>query len=109
MLNSKEDKDWRKVILWLRRTFPLHGYVSVRTTNLPEGIDGETRCEDKDKRIQIRIAPRMLQIKIDTLLHEWAHALIWYIDDSNMIDHSEVWGWAYSKIYDSFVKWNFGE
>ena len=39
------------------------------------------------------------QEAIDSLLHEWAHALSWSEGHPTLTDHDETWGVCYSKVY----------
>jgi len=41
---------------------------------------------------------------IDTLIHEWAHCVAGWSDDTN--SHRLAWGKAYSQIYREYIKFN---
>ena len=46
------------------------------------------------------------KVKIDTILHEWAHVLTWF--DTECETHGNTWGEAYARIYRAWLKWDFG-
>lgn len=48
-------------------------------------------------------------LRIDTLIHEWAHILTWFGAEMYNEDHSAEWGIAYAKIYRTFLEWNWGK
>jgi hypothetical protein len=59
-------------------------------------------------RFEIRInRAASFALRLDVLIHEWAHALTWF--GSPLIDdHSEEWGCAYARIYRALCEWNYG-
>ncbi len=97
---------WLRVIAWLWREFPVVGGVSVRSMILKE-LCGDA-CLHHHKKFLIRInRKKSLEVRVDTLLHEWAHCLTWFGAERNE-DHGGEWGIAYAKIYSKFLEWNFG-
>jgi hypothetical protein len=103
--------DFRSVLAVLRGKCPAAMPVVVRTAWLPPTILGE--CIRRPARFVIRLNNRMNQQEaIDTLIHEWAHALAWnYSLDKMASDpevdrgvfeaasHDEAWGCAYSRAW----------
>ena len=74
--------------------------VKVRRVRLKRGIDGD--CEKCVGHYYIRINRNLSESEaIDTLIHEWAHALSWSIRGD---DHCDEWGKAYSRVYRVFLK-----
>jgi hypothetical protein len=85
--------------------------VVVRTSWLPGDILGE--CIRRRYRFVVRLNRNLAQEQaIETLLHEWAHALAWnYSLDKltrepgvspevfDAASHDEAWGCAYSRVW----------
>ncbi len=88
------DSRWRRTLKWLRREHPLGKHVRVRQTN----ISDQGGCDYINHRFEIEIAKKQcLNLRMDTLLHEWAHALVWFGNDADA--HDSEWGLAYAKLY----------
>ncbi len=49
-----------------------------------------------------------LDLKLDTLLHEYAHVLSWFGAEFETEEHGSEWGIAYAKLYRTFIEWNYG-
>lgn len=96
----------------LREECPAGMRVVVRTTHaLPSNILGE--CERFYRCFVIRLNWRLGEHEaVETLVHEWAHALAWNYSHDNLsrqgtatrdewerATHDEAWGLAYSKAY----------
>lgn len=96
---------WLRTIAWLRREFPAQRNVYVRTKKLKDD-DGFTRFW---RSFFIDIHPnRSLSIKLDSLLHEWAHVLTWFGAEKEE-EHSGEWGLCHAKILTAFKKWDSWE
>jgi len=68
--------EFRKILVGLREFCPPAKPVIVRTSWLPPDILGE--CRRGPSRFVIRLNNELRQDQaIETLLHEWAHALAW--------------------------------
>jgi hypothetical protein len=103
--------DFRSVLSDLRALCPSAMPVVVRTAWLPPTTLGE--CIRRPARFVIRLSNRMNQQEaIDTLIHEWAHALAWNYSLDRMArdpdvdrelfeaaSHDEAWGCAYSRVW----------
>lgn len=96
---------WLRTITWLRREFPSPFFpIRVRSQETP-GLCGDTSWDREKKRFLIRIGKSILQVKLDTLLHEWAHCLTWF-GANQKEDHSGEWGLCHADILRAFYKWN---
>ena len=94
-------KTYKKLVRFLKDSFPQDHPVSVRRVKMSKAYDGD--CELKKKYFLVRINNRLPEhVAIDTLLHEYAHCVAW---NKCMVDHHcSEWGKAYSKIYRAFLK-----
>jgi hypothetical protein len=106
---------FRRVLAGLRKHCPAAKSVVVRTSWLPEDILGQ--CSRRPHRFVIRLNNSMPQEQaVETLLHEWAHALAWnYSLDKLARDpgvspeildaasHDEAWGCAYSRVWRAYT------
>jgi hypothetical protein len=95
---------WLRTIAWMRRNFPARYPVYVRSRQL-KAEHGYTIFADEF--LLCINNKQSFPLRIDTLIHEWAHALTWFGAETHE-DHSAEWGLAYAKIYRLFVEWNFG-
>lgn len=99
---------WRRMLRWLRDAHPARHPVRVERrprTQRKKELCGY--CEFRDKFYIFVDRRQVWALQIDTLLHEWAHALTWHGNDDD--DHGPEWGLAYAKLYRAFLTWNFGE
>ena len=95
---------WRKLLNWLRREHPLSKRVRVRQKHLKDQGD----CDYVNHCFVINIESRQCyNLRMDALLHEWAHASTWFGNDDD--EHGSEWGLAYARLYRSFLTWNYGE
>lgn len=91
-----------QVAAWLRVEHSAKYPVDLRVERLtPPGKSKEYGdCNRIGRRFLIRIDPRAdWSTSLDTLFHEWAHALTWWVEGSH---HSDEWGLAYARIYRDF-------
>jgi hypothetical protein len=88
---------------WLRREHPIGKRVRIRQV-VTKKYQGE--CEYVNHCFEIRIRKQCYNLRIDTLLHEWAHALTWFGNDID--PHGPEWGLMYAALYRSWLTWNFG-
>lgn len=97
---------WLRTLAWLRRVFPARFPVAVRSQEMKKN-NGETE-EFSGPRFIIRINRRTSHtIRIDTILHEWAHLLTWY-GAGHYEKHPDEFGLQWGKIYNAFDKWDYG-
>lgn len=95
---------YRQLVCILKKKCPAAFPVSVRRVRLVD-LDGD--CSLGKKRFFIRINREISESSaIDTLLHEWAHAIAWnHLHDSldwqefEKRSHDASWGVAYSEVY----------
>lgn len=104
-LSKRQRRLWQYCISQLKKNFSPGVPVEVKTKHL-KGISAECGPEMKLGRITkiiIHIDPSQnWRLKLDALMHEWAHAMEWdanWKEDSPKKDHGETWGVWYSKIY----------
>jgi hypothetical protein len=96
------DSKWRKTLAWLRREHPIGKRVRVR--QLDQKWQGE--CDFVNHCFEIKVKKQCLNLRMDTLLHEWAHALTWFGNDAD--PHGPEWGLMYAALYRSHLTWNYG-
>lgn len=90
---------YKRLIKLLKEQCPLPLPVQVRRVVTPNSLDGD--CQKKEDHFRIRIDRTLPEHEaIETILHEWAHALIW--EHSQM--HTNEWGKAYSRVYRVLIK-----
>jgi hypothetical protein len=89
--------------------------VIVRTSWLPRDTLG--CCARRKSRFVIALNIAMNENDaVDTLLHEWAHAISWHLvldqlsrrpglapGDFQEASHDEVWGCAYSRVWRVYI------
>ena len=92
----------RKLLAWLRRTFPCRYRVVVRTVPLKE--HGHAMFNGKQFNIRIK-KPSSWAVWADTAMHEWAHVRSWHSYDTE--EHGEVWGAEHRKIIAAWGDWDW--
>lgn len=101
---------WRKLLWWLRKNFSTDLPIIVRCKDklsfYPNDSGICVRFENKYIRIEIS-NKQCYYLKVDAIIHEWAHAIT--MKDNTIEEHGNEWGKAYSRIYRSFIDWNYGE
>jgi hypothetical protein len=88
--------------------------VVVRLSWLPSDTLG--RCARRTSRFVIALNATMNErAAVETLLHEWAHALSWHLvldrlsweldsqADFEQASHDELWGCAYSRVWRAYI------
>jgi len=99
-LNNRQR--WLRTIAWLRRNHPTRYPVTVRSVNI---ID-QAECTLRTRRFWIIVdSDRCMALRIDSLLHEWAHALTWWGTDAD--DHGPEWGLTYARLYREWLAWDW--
>jgi hypothetical protein len=106
---------FRLVLAHFKGVCPAPRPVVVRSSWLPAGTLGE--CVRRPEKFVIRLSDELdEQMAVETLCHEWAHALAWnYALDAigRMPDpdpeqfeaeaHGEAWGCAYSRVWRAYL------
>ena len=110
MARLKTTTKWRKTLHWLRAQYPASHLVRVQRKPRPrrtKELCGFCEFDDDHSEYHIYVDLRQVwALQIDTLLHEWAHALTWHGNDDD--DHGPEWGLAYAMLYRAFLVWNYG-
>ena len=117
----KASRKYRMMVAWLRRAFPLAKPVSVRCrTGEVMPLLGSRHvlasCELLGEKFLIRIDRKQCyELRMDALIHEWAHAMTWFGAESPWFganpqanEHGAEWGIAYAKLYSGFEEWDHG-
>lgn len=106
---------FRSVLAGLRKHCPAAMPVIVRTSRLPGDTLG--RCARRKFRFVIMLNSALVEHEaVDTLLHEWAHALSWHLvldrlatdavldpEVFQKASHDELWGCAYSRVWRAYI------
>lgn len=98
---------YKNLVSVLKKKCPVAYPVSVRRVKM---VDRDGDCSLHKKKFYIRISKELCELSaIDTLLHEWAHALAWnHLHDAldweefEQRSHDASWGVAYSEVYRVF-------
>ena len=98
---------WIRLIAWLRRNFPTQVFVRIRSVHNLK-YQGEVLLVNKIFQLEIN-RKLSFDLRVDTLIHEWAHALTWFGAETHLDDHSAEWGITYARIYRTFIEWNWGK
>jgi len=107
---------FRVTVASLREYCPAAKPVVIRTAWLPITILGE--CIRRRERFVVRLNRDMDEpMAVETLCHEWAHALAWNYSldrlskmpgvDPAAFDracHDEAWGCAYSRVWRAYLE-----
>lgn len=107
---------FKRVLAGLRRYCPVAMPVVVRTSRLSSDILG--RCARRKTRFVIALNANMNEHDaVETLIHEWAHALSWNLvldrlsqqdsvdpQDFQEASHDEAWGCAYSRVWRVYIR-----
>lgn len=89
---------YKRLVQLLKKEHSPNLPVKVRRVSVPFNNDGD--CQKKDGYFLIRIERTLEEHEaIETLLHEWAHLLVW----DHTQKHTNEWGVAYSKMYRFFI------
>ncbi len=102
---SKRQK-WLRTIIWLKKAFPAQLPTTVCTCKVEEYTLGTTECDDLKFIIEISTGMG-IQMRLETLIHEWAHVISWF-GAGHKEDHPDDWGLAYARIYRAFLEWEYG-
>ncbi len=114
-LTRKGFDEFRRVVSRLRKLCPTGKPVVIRTAWLPKTTLGE--CIRRPSRFVIRLNNRLdEQGAIETVLHEWGHALAWNYsldslakqpdvdrDEFERASHDAAWGCAYARVWRTYA------
>ena len=109
-INKKEKKQWLRTVAWLKESFPVDETVVVRTISIREKATGSAYLNPESRKFEVKICKKQsFQNRIYTLIHEWAHIVIWHKALERSLkkmkmenSHSKEWGIAYAKIFRTF-------
>lgn len=95
----------RKYLNKLKRDFPLRKPIRVRTYDTVTNFFGDKifgTIQDKGDRFEIWLLRHQDEdVMIDTLFHEWTHALLWPKCTSK---HTDLFFKAYGAIYRHYLE-----
>ena len=97
---------WLRAIMWLKNTFPAQKPVSVKTRKIDPDTLGATEFAGAKLKVEINV-DQNFQIKMEVLIHEWAHVISWF-GAGHEEEHPDDWGLAYARIYRKFLEWDYG-
>jgi hypothetical protein len=80
----------------LAQNAPVNGSVHIRLCIIEGPYLGLTRKAQDGYDVQIEARQSMSGI-LDTLIHEWAHCMVWGASQIN--SHDDIWGVAFSTAY----------
>ena len=106
MVKLTTAQKWLRTIIWLRRNFPAQRRVVIRSMRKMKW-QGEALLHGKLFSIEVN-KEQSFNLRIDALIHEWAHILTWFGESFQAEEHSAEWGIAYAKIYRTWLEWNYG-
>lgn len=105
-LGKSQLKRWRKYISAIKQRYPAPFPVVIRTCRMPYGENGAGRdcgdCVLHKGKFFIRIGNHLdWSMRVDTLIHEYAHALNWSYrhNKTDEHDHEDPWGIWYARLY----------
>ena len=107
---SRYGKKFDKVLRDLRKECPIEAPIRVVTKDLGKAklcgcCIAYLRPSGKIERFVIEIDKAMsIAMAIDTLLHEWAHALDKEANGIPMEPHRNSWGECYARVWRVYVK-----
>ncbi len=80
---------------------PLNAPAHVQVHFIDGNFWGTARWQAKEGRYLIEVDSRQAQHSVaDTLIHEWAHAMVWDATQRDGDDgHGPLWGVAYARCY----------
>lgn len=103
-MNESQKQQWESLLKTLRKKCPIKFRVVVlRRKEIyfqGELVDGVTLDNPTGYTIKVNTS-QSWQSQLDTLIHEWAHALHYSITNW----HNEEWGKCFSKSYLAYEKW----
>ena len=91
-----------KAVRKLRKECPTLYPVRVRRTTIGRPLYGDCGFHKSNETFSIRILKTLDEINaIETLIHEWAHAMTWFAlaAIASEGDHNSEWGVAYARCY----------
>ena len=87
---------------WLQDRFPTPYETTLQIGSFKD-FAGD--CDRKGRKFVIRVSSQpVMEIMIDYLMHEYAHAMVWPLAKQEMRepDHPDDWGEAFAKLYRTY-------
>lgn len=102
-MEPHEKKEFNRIVNLLKKEFPAKYPIRVRTKSLKRyhGLTGF--YDGEDPYFLITIGKDRFDVMVYNLIHEFGHVQSWHYTfniSENPNFHSEVWGKAFSRIYD---------
>lgn len=112
---ARSNKKIKELVVRLREELPpllpvrvyIRDYISapgVTTVTSWLGACSLKLKDDKPSHFVIEIVKGNQQLMIDTLMHEWAHAISWRHNRLTVSDHDPEWALAYSRVYQLLIE-----
>lgn len=95
----------RQIYEWLKFSYPTPYPTKLKLVRGTKPLSDQGYVMLKDRHLVLHIDTKYpLHAAIDTVLHEYAHAVAWKHAsmDAYVADHSNEWGLAFAKIYRDF-------
>lgn len=118
-MNKKENKQWLRLVIHLKKTFPVGEPVHVRTMPLSckyKEAWGTAWFNPEINEFEVKISAKILfDVRVHALVHEWAHVITWHKIYNRCLRrmkmenfHSKEWGIAHAQIYRKMQEFNWG-
>jgi len=101
----KKDKRIRQIYRWLAFSYPTPYPTQLKLVRGKKRRSDQGWCFLRRRVLVIHVDHKYpLYSCIDTLIHEYAHAMAWSHAslDAYEFDHNDAWGLAYAKAYRNF-------
>lgn len=105
------DQDVRtKVLSDLMLDCPLDAPARVEFLEIDAQVWGRTWWDQEAQMYRIQVDTRQpLHAMLDTLIHEWAHAMVWNASKrAEDAAHGPIWGVAWARCYRVLLKVRLG-
>lgn len=91
--------NYRKARRWIAKAFPTTGSVTVKIVSRKQILDeSDGTADETTAGYLIRIAADLSETtKIDTMMHEWSHIMVWDKTSDNY-HHNPAWQRQYGAI-----------
>ena len=112
MDDKAEYLEYKSLLKILKARIPLAYPLDCRRAKLDDDTHGW--CCRKGKKFIIRINRNLKEdLVIETLIHEYAHAISWNhlnddMDSEDLMWHGPAWGVAYSQVYQVYEEFFIG-
>lgn len=87
------NKEWKRAVTIIRKVAPVDIKVDIRRYPCKK-YDGSTRFNGSKAYVRIN-SKATIGMQVDTLLHEWAHVLMF----NEAFTHGPTWGQFHASLY----------